>query len=495
MAETKLTIKVGADIKTASQQLKALGYNVEDIQTKATQASKASQAWNDVMKKSAGSIGETVNKLGPSFLAVTATATVAYKAISSVVKEGLAINSNAKEQIDKINKMWTNIKANLGSALLDSISPALEALYKALKKISDWTTETLSANRVNNALNSANRDSNYDFSSYSNYEIAEAYNARINKPNKTETDNWALMQMLEELNRRDYIDQTINGTYKNDKNNSNNNSNSNSSFSTLDDFISKNASSSSTYQIQQLETILDKAYSYQNLGTNVIGEENWQILQEVIETTENKIKDLKKTTAETASSMAKNILTVASEFGNLFSAINSLTSQSTEQEIESINKSTASEEEKAQKIDELKRKQFNRDKANQMAQLAITTAQGIMNATASYAGTPWMMGTMIGLISATSAVQAAQIMGQSYTGLASGGIVQSPTKALIGEGSEKEAVIPLSKLEEFINPPQKETGLVLNVTVNSNNSDVAESIYYAIERAQRTGLLPRWRYA
>ncbi len=492
MAETKLTIKVGADIKTASQQLKALGFNVENIQSKTQQASKASEAWNDVMKKSAGSVGETVSKLGPSFLAVTAAATVAYKTISSVVKEGLAINSNAKEQIDKINKLWTNIKANLGSALLDSISPALDALYNSLKKISDWSTQTLSANRVNNALNSANRKNDFDFSGYSNYDIAEAYNARINKTNKTETDNWALMQMLEELNRRDYVDQTINGAYKNDRNESTSNS---GSASSLDDFIKGNASLSNTYQIQQLESVLDKAYSFQNLGLDIIGEENWQILQEIIETTEKKIEDLKTTTTETASSMAKDILSVASEFGNLFSAINSLSSQASEQEIEAINKSTASEEEKAQKIDEIKRKQFNRDKANQLAQLAITTAQGIMNATTAYVGTPWMMGTMIGLISATSAVQAAQILGQSYTGLASGGIVQGPTKALIGEGAEKEAVIPLSKLEEFVSPPQKESGLVLNVTVNSNNSDVAESIYYAIERAQRTGLLPRWRYA
>lgn len=492
MAETKLTIKVGADIKTASQQLKALGYNVENIQSKTQQASKASEAWNDVMKKSAGSVGETVSKLGPSFLAVTAVATVAYKTISSVVKEGLAINSNAKEQIDKINKLWVNIKANLGSALLDSISPALEALYNALKKISDWSTQTLSANRVNNALNSANRKNDFDFSGYSNYDIAEAYNARINKTNKTETDNWALMQMSEELNKRDYIDQTINGSYKNDRNESTSNS---GAASSLDDFIKGNASSSNTYQIQQLESVLDKAYSFQNLGADIIGEENWQILQEVIESTEKKIEDLKNTTSVTASSMAKDILSVASEFGNLFSAINSLTSQASEQEIEAIENSTASEEEKAQKIDEIKRKQFNRDKANQLAQLAITTAQGIMNATTAYVGTPWLMGTMIGLISATSAVQAAQILGQSYTGLASGGIVQGPTKALIGEGAEKEAVIPLSKLEEFVSPPQKESGLVLNVTVNSNNSDVAESIYYAIERAQRTGLLPRWRYA
>lgn len=492
MAETKLTIKVGADIKTASQQLKALGYNVENIQTKTQQASKASQAWNDVMKKSAGSVGETVSKLGPSFLAVTAAATVAYKTISSVVKEGLTINANAKEQIDKISKLWTNIKANLGSALLDSISPALDALYNSLKKISDWSTQTLSANRVNNALNSANRKNDFDFSGYSNYDIAEAYNARINKTNKTETDNWALMQMLEELNKRDYIDQTINGSYKNDRNESTSNS---GAASSLDDFIKGNASSSNTYQIQQLESVLDKAYSFQNLGADIIGEENWQILQEVIESTEKKIEDLKNTTSVTASSMAKDILSVASEFGNLFSAINSLTSQASEQEIEAIENSTASEEEKAQKIDEIKRKQFNRDKANHLAQLAITTAQGIMNATTAYVGTPWMMGTMIGLISATSAVQAAQILGQSYTGLASGGIVQGPTKALIGEGAEKEAVIPLSKLEEFVSPPQKESGLVLNVTVNSNNSDVAESIYYAIERAQRSGLLPRWRYA
>ena len=38
--------------------------------------------------------------------------------------------------------------------------------------------------------------------------------------------------------------------------------------------------------------------------------------------------------------------------------------------------------------------------------------------------------------------------------LAEGGIVSQPTLALIGEGQESEAVMPLSKLEAFVNQPE-----------------------------------------
>lgn len=44
-------------------------------------------------------------------------------------------------------------------------------------------------------------------------------------------------------------------------------------------------------------------------------------------------------------------------------------------------------------------------------------------------------------------------------GLASGGIVTGPTRALVGEGSESEAVLPLSRLQSFVEPPAESMSL------------------------------------
>ena len=63
----------------------------------------------------------------------------------------------------------------------------------------------------------------------------------------------------------------------------------------------------------------------------------------------------------------------------------------------------------------------------------------------------------------------------------------------MGEGGEKEAIMPLSKLDEYVNREEKGN---ITIVVNVNGKgDTASDVYYAIERAQRTGLLPKWRYA
>ena len=48
--------------------------------------------------------------------------------------------------------------------------------------------------------------------------------------------------------------------------------------------------------------------------------------------------------------------------------------------------------------------------------------------------------------------------------LAEGGIVSQPTLALIGEGQESEVVMPLSKLEAFVNQPE------INQPANQNQT-------------------------
>ena len=219
----------------------------------------------------------------------------------------------------------------------------------------------------------------------------------------------------------------------------------------------------------------------------------YDILVEMLRSCQEEYKNLEAVSEEVTDNIKDDISTLLSGVQNLFSSLNAFSSNYYQSEIDRVEKSTESEEEKARKIDELKRKQFAADKANSIAALTISTAQGIMNATSTYASNLPMMSAMIGLISATSAVQLATILGQEYTGLATGGIVSQPTKALVGEGGEKEAIMPLSKLDEYVN--REEKGNITIIVNVSGKGDTASDVYYAIERAQRTGLLPKWRYA
>jgi SLT domain-containing protein len=67
--------------------------------------------------------------------------------------------------------------------------------------------------------------------------------------------------------------------------------------------------------------------------------------------------------------------------------------------------------------------------------------------------------------------------------LANGGIVTSPTLAMIGEGNGPEAVIPLNRMNEF------GMGGGMNVTVQagliSTPDQMGQLIIEAIQRAQR----------
>lgn len=66
-------------------------------------------------------------------------------------------------------------------------------------------------------------------------------------------------------------------------------------------------------------------------------------------------------------------------------------------------------------------------------------------------------------------------------GLAEGGIVTGPTLALIGEGSEAEAVIPLSKLEQFITGQGRE--IVVSGTLIGDGDQLIGVITRAEERS------------
>jgi hypothetical protein len=71
--------------------------------------------------------------------------------------------------------------------------------------------------------------------------------------------------------------------------------------------------------------------------------------------------------------------------------------------------------------------------------------------------------------------------------LAEGGIVTSPTIAMIGEGREPEAIIPLSKLGSM---GFGGNGGGNNITVNVNGGDPNNIIRLLQQYARNTGPLP-----
>ena len=578
MADAKLTIKVSSDVKGAAEQLKALGFSVENIQKKTEGVNAKAKAMDNILNKSAGSFASLASGLGTSMMGAAAAIAVTMKGVNAIVTEGLKVNQNAKNQVDKIKGVWTEIKADLGSALLDTISPALESLYTALVAIEKKVMQMTSGTKLNNALNSADRKTDFDFSDYSDYEIVNAYLARQKDTRNSwrTAYQWGVGQLESEINKRGigaYLNEDsledLRTAFKNDRSSSVATVEESDPYST---FISRYGSKSVNYQKSQIESVINeaknlitlyregqeeytilndiitsyteelskfnstaedttaivlekessvidpfeellssrgnKSITYQRslledeikkinqLLVNPLyadDQDTYDILVEMLRSCQEEYKNLEVVSEEVTDNIKDDISTLLSGVQNLFNSLNAFSSSYYQSEIDRVEKSTESEEEKARKIDELKRKQFAADKANSIAALTISTAQGIMNATSTYASNLPMMSAMIGLISATSAVQLATILGQEYTGLATGGIVSQPTKALIGEGGEKEAIMPLSKLDEYVN--REEKGNITIIVNVSGKGDTASDVYYAIERAQRTGLLPKWRYA
>jgi len=160
----------------------------------------------------------------------------------------------------------------------------------------------------------------------------------------------------------------------------------------------------------------------------------------------------------------------------------------------------ASEEEKLQKKrNELAEKQFNANKANQIAQAVINGAMSITSIWAQHPE-PITAGILTALASATIAAQIATISATQYTPMATGGIVTKPTYALLGEGGAKEAVLPLTETNmkrAGFGQASGEGTININISIGTsyNGEQLSKDVFNGIERAQRTGLLPNWRYA
>lgn len=523
---SNLVLKVSADTKDAAQKLRSLGVDVEVVEAKTKKATKETSAWDKAMKKASEDNVKNFVKLGASVLSIATVVNGLQKGIKACFDEALKHNAEATKKLNDIQTVWTNIKADFGQGLLDSVTPALDALYESLKRIEELVNSNVSAVTLSKAAqNAAKKGESVDFTGYSST-LLEATLKSISTNSHFGDYGYDYLdkayRMVEDalavVNARGGygLSTTIptgsagggGGVYSSgggyNYNGRNYGTYSDAYAAMMADRQRRDSIANGNGLNWGVNTGTGQGVSYTPTDRNAqsryeasfLDGQNYahnRALELIEEEKQKRIDALQETISEYKSFYDE----ISSYAVGAFDAMNDCMNTYYNNQIAQIKKSGLAEEDMAAKIDEVREKQFEANKANSISQVLIDTASSIMNIWAQHAGNPVTAGILTGLASSTSAMQIAAISGQQYTGLASGGIVSSPTHALIGEGAEKEAVIPLSKLKDFVNPEEGRgaINIVVNVADGSDNSDIAEKVYFAIERAQRTGLLPRWKYA
>lgn len=431
-----------------------------------------------------------------------------YGGIAQAVAE---INTN---KLTQINNTVGTIRENIGGALLDRLSPILDSLYAKLQKIEAWSTRNKDTGSI---LSVAKQGGS--LSTYSNESLQEALKQLEIRPDWGE--NSALdaywNKINAELNARTASsgrsaaaqtmfsgmatytapvtvqeEPTVAVVEKTTQ-----------KVSELSTFLEKNRSLSLTAQKAYLDAQIEQATTYAlqlDEGTKELDmmdeiiaklKEQRAALDETSESATKLSVSFKDTFTKVGSYVSKGVESVSS----FFSAMYTQQAETLEQELEDMKKNGDLTEEEEQRkletINNLKKKAFEADKQNSIAQAVISGAQAAVEFLANPGG---YAGIALAAASAvTTALQVATIKQQQYTPMATGGIVTQPTNILAGEAGA-EAIIPLenARARGYLNTEDNKP-VVINITVQGNADE--EVIFNAIERAQRTGYLPKWRYA
>lgn len=268
---------------------------------------------------------------------------------------------------------------------------------------------------------------------------------------------------------------------------------------TLQDFLKENSGLSASAQVAMLDAQIAEAEMWKQ--SESAGEAEIRILDEIIKKWKEQRDEIEKT-GETWQDNVKKFLGTWSPAINKFQGLTSAVVQFQQQlwenqadELEAAlerdkqtgDMSEEEEKERLARIDDLRRKSFEAQKANSISNALINGALAVTQCL-----TEGPVGyVMAGLVAATTAVQVASIAAQQYTPMAKGGIVTQATPIIAGEAGP-EAIIPLSggRAQQYLG---NAGSVVINITIEGNADE--EVVFHAIERAQRTGYLPNWSYA
>ena len=120
----------------------------------------------------------------------------------------------------------------------------------------------------------------------------------------------------------------------------------------------------------------------------------------------------------------------------------------------------------------LAEKQFKAKKANDIANVWIDLASGVMKVWAEYGALPWKAGLLAGLLTTKAGLQTGAIASQQYTPFAEGGIVDEATRGLVGEDG-REAIVPLERNTEWVGGLAKAISPAITTSSEVSSKEVA----------------------
>ena len=158
------------------------------------------------------------------------------------------------------------------------------------------------------------------------------------------------------------------------------------------------------------------------------------------------------------------------------------------------------EKEMQEEINALRKKQFEANKKNEIAQATIEGAMAIMKIWAEYASQPAIASVLTALTGATTAMEIATISSQQYTGYEQGGLVKG--RGITGDNNliwANAGELVLTRAQQANLASQLNSnngGGTINIDFSGNvfgdRQSIAEYVYDAIMTAQNNGAIGQW---
>lgn len=201
------------------------------------------------------------------------------------------------------------------------------------------------------------------------------------------------------------------------------------------------------------------------------------------------LKDMFK---DVASAAYDAYLSISESLASIWENQASQISKEMEQMRDAGTLTVAQEEEMQRKINDLEKKAFEARKANALAEATVSYGQAVMKAWANDPN-PVVAGIVTGLATAAYGAQVAAISSQTYMPSYGQGAYEL-LQDQVAQVHKGEMIVPKPFADELRGKGMAGSGVVININGNVVGN-VEEEIFHAIERAQRTGALPSWRYA
>lgn len=382
-----------------------------------------------------------------------------------------------EKQITEARELQINASEDEAKIIEESIE-ALEKKKKTLLGITDVDPEQERLSKISSVISSNRGLSKTAQVASIDSQIAEAYSALSLTGGEGTTEYQSIVEIIQGLKEQKNALEDVAEAGDDVAD----------TFNTINDYAQEIGSAVVNFA-SQVATLIDTIYDNQISAIESLLDESETKWDKYLDKLEDK-QDLQK---DSLAHLYDEGLISLEDYNNA-------TQQMYEDKVAAEEEAEAEQEKLKKRKNELEEKQFNANKAVSIAEALINGALAITDIWAEHAANPVLAGVLTGLSAATTAASIATISASKFTPMAVGGIVTKPTYALLGEGGAKEAVLPLTetnmKRSGFGSSGSEGTiNISINIGTAYNGEQLSRDIFNGIEKAQRTGLLPNWRYA